>query len=199
MIMTYKTLSKISAAICISPIVLGLMSFELSESLGGILFFGGLAFAILFHRLGEQEEEIAALRSPKEDSEEWKKYAKRKRELETDPRSNDPFYGSSSIFTPEEKEKILNNKKEALEEEELTLSQNQQEEQELEKLLEEAKQEEGYFERPKDGSLQVVFKPKAPSQPEPSQDKQTKPGDENEIHVIFRRKNPGNHKNNDKR
>lgn len=87
-----------------------LISYE-GTNFGWTVFFVFLAFAILFHTLDEQEKEIAALRSPKEDSEEWKKYAKKKRELETDPRSYDPFYGSSSILTPEEKEKILNKKK----------------------------------------------------------------------------------------
>ncbi len=96
MTMNYKTLAKICVAISGSSIVyMFLITYE-GTYFGWTVFFVFLAFAILFHALNEQEEEIAMLHwqhSPegKREKEErqkvrWKKLA------ETDPRSNDPFY-----------------------------------------------------------------------------------------------------------
>lgn len=89
MTMTYKTLGRVCLVLSVlAPIGGNWLGFESS----GWTFFMFLGFAVLFHSLDEQAENIEALRSPKEDSEEWKEYAKKKRELEANPRSNDPFY-----------------------------------------------------------------------------------------------------------
>lgn len=64
--MTYKTLSKICAVISGSSIVyMFLISYE-GTYFGWAIFFIFLAFAILFHTLEEQQEEIRNLRSKKD-------------------------------------------------------------------------------------------------------------------------------------
>ena len=70
-----------------------------------VIFFVFLAFMGLFNALGEKDEEIEALRSPKESKQEEEKYRKEhlKALAETAPRSNDPFYLSDS----EEKTRLL--------------------------------------------------------------------------------------------
>ncbi len=92
--MTYKTLSKICVGISGSSIVyMFLITYE-GTNFGWTIFFVFLAFAILFHELDKQEEEISILHSPKENKqEEEKKWKAHLKELaETDPRSNNPFY-----------------------------------------------------------------------------------------------------------
>lgn len=80
-------------------------------SLGGAIFYVFLAFAILLNSLDEKEKEIKRLHwrnSPegKQEEEGWEK-AHQKELAETNPLSYDPFYGSSAIFSEEQKEKIL--------------------------------------------------------------------------------------------
>ena len=67
--MAYKTLAKICLAISGSSIAyMFLITYE-GTNFGWTVFFVFLAFSILFHSLSEKEEEIAILRSPKEESE----------------------------------------------------------------------------------------------------------------------------------
>ncbi len=105
--MSYKTLSKICGAISVLSVVY-MITYE-GRYVGWIVFFVFLAFGILFNTLDEKQEEINNLHSPKENSKEWNAYIEKKREMETDPRSGDPFYISDE-FNPNYK-KLMDEKK----------------------------------------------------------------------------------------
>lgn len=81
-----------------------------------ILFFGGLAFAILFHQLSEQDEEIQTLRFPKKETEEDKRFAgfmdkRKKDEIEAakdifalSPKSRKELYKQMGLIKDEKDE-----------------------------------------------------------------------------------------------
>lgn len=94
--MSYKTLSKVCAAISISPFVYLLLSTHEVTNFGwsvfGLaVFFVFLAFSILCGSLDEQEKEIATLRSPKDNrpNEAWDTFVEKRREAEI--ACSDPF------------------------------------------------------------------------------------------------------------
>lgn len=145
--MTYKTLTKICGAISFFSIAYMYVVTKEGTNFGWTVFFIFLAFAILFNALDEKEEEIAILRSSKENKQEeegrWKALT------EIDPRSNDPFYISDKS---KDFKKIESNQKKRL----ITLISTERKS--SEQIFQELKQNWNKY-------VQVIFFRKPPTPP----------------------------------
>ncbi len=132
---------------------------------GWIVFFITLTLMILLNTIDEGDKEIQELRSQREHGNEERAEPQPHR----DPRSYDPFYGSSAVFSQEQKAKILN-KFRREEPEVKTKSKDWQDR--MQEINEQARKEGRLLTEPllKEDEMQVLFFRKNPKYPNQKSD-----------------------------